>query len=201
MALEHSVWRLGGSGVETPTRGVSKPNQCQPTQVEECTCVLYLSAIDCSVRGCTCWIFLIKSLSSLCESQYWREQTIQVSLLHWGTWRRFPDAWLTRRGSGLKTRFFQSWPKWVALRARKCTSPHFPLILHLWTLLWWENKGILLKSCSSIVAQKYWCGFFGFYGVFVSFFKISGSDFTATSHRFCTRLQFTCNVFYYSKHY
>lgn len=115
------------------------------------------------------WIFFVKSLSSVCESQYWREQTIQVSLLQWGTWRRFPGAWLSRRGSGLKPCFFQSWPKWVILRARKCTSPHFPLILHLWTLLWWEDKEILLKSCSSYCGTKVLIWIVGFLGVLWGF--------------------------------
>lgn len=80
-----------------PTIGMSETNQHIEAEGYICVC---LPAIDSNVRGCKCWIFLIKSVSSLCESQTWREKTIQVSHLCWGTWIRCSDAPLARREKG-----------------------------------------------------------------------------------------------------
>lgn len=73
---------------------------------KRCAC-LCLPVVDLSARGCKHWIFLIKTLFSLCESQASREHTIQVRLC-WGIWRRCSDACLTGRWNGLKPHLFQS---------------------------------------------------------------------------------------------
>lgn len=58
-----------------------------------------------------------------------------------------------------------------------------------------------LKAVAILGDRSTGLGGFGALGGFVSSFKIAGSSFTAACHKFCTRLQFMCHVFNYSKHY
>lgn len=167
---------LGRRRGKTPTRGVSKTNQC--IQGEECMCIyifLQLAAVTGAVRVEFSW-------SSPCLP------SVRVSIEENKQFRSVSTE-----------------------EPEEDSQMLLHLIFTLMDLTVMGNKDILLKSCSSIVSQKYWCGWLGFlgglFGVFLFplgfffFFFFSGSNFTANSHKFCTRLQFTCSVFYYSKHY
>lgn len=136
VALECSPWcPRQRQGENPPTRGVSKTNQC--IKGEECMCGMYLPENDCGGRGCYVLSFPDQcSFIPWCESVLKRannsgqSSSLRTSLLNL---KKIPRCLAHQEGQWAKKLCcFESRPKWVVLRARKCISPHCQLILHLW---------------------------------------------------------------------